>query len=307
MDQKMAQEFCSPEKSGKVAEKIVLKKNQVTGDQLMKNYELLTKKSASGNSACRLEKEGNPMQPKRHKSLIPRNFTLIELLIVIAIIAILASMLLPALNKAREKAKTISCSSLMKQFHLMAALYVDDNQGWYAGGTWRRELWPYTNTNLAYQGNYNAVSSYKVYRCPSMPQKTNAGKDINLTYCIAGCHYDAGEGRYYGYAQKVAGVWGKKVKASMVRRPSDKGYAAEWVIESDYTVGWAEESSANNMYIWLPHNNRGNILFLDGHVENSGFEIGNPEEDTNYSLTKRFFTKSPGFHLFRPDTTVSWR
>ncbi len=57
-------------------------------------------------------------------------FTLIELLVVIAIIAILAAMLLPALAKARSKARSISCVSSLKQAALATEIYANDHNAW---------------------------------------------------------------------------------------------------------------------------------------------------------------------------------
>ena len=225
-------------------------------------------------------------------------FTLIELLVVIAIIAILASMLLPALNKARDKAKIIKCSSNIKQIGTGLILYRNDFDGFFP----YKQYMGTASQNVDSNGiPHLAWDDLIIDYCPS-PQLNQAEKErrwvngpkqnsflcpadkvglfrydtraYRRTYALTrGVNYDTAS---TNTKNSYPGIYGDycAIKANKIKFPSNT-YA---VVENPSTVngvGCTLEAMINNAKTqWaktdsIPlHNSRWyNYGYIDGHVQ----------------------------------------
>ncbi len=219
-----------------------------------------------------------------------RGFTLVELLVVIGIIALLISILLPALNRAREHGQRVTCAAQMREMTTAWQMYSTENKGLLVPCSTDALGWIQTgNTEQALMDGllYKYLTTIKVYHCPSDPVQTRFS-----TYSMNDYLCDPGNYR-------EAAKW-KILKMAQIKRASDTAVFIEENDPRGYNMGGFYEDYPINVSpgMWVDfaaswHQSGMNVAFADGHVDwwrwddkrtvqLSGFfttQAGNPDLD----------------------------
>ena len=205
-----------------------------------------------------------------------RKFTIIELLVVVAIIGILMSMLMPALNSAKKKAKTVQCLSQMRQIYAASAMYLNDNDGRYPYGStsdfklsWDDFLANYDGRGYNY-AEYSvlqmtttdaAKSKHRLYRCPGSkwPDEANVLRSYSMN---SGYNY---------YDYKGIGHYGWSIKVTQINDASD----TLLFVERDQKVHNLLSSQSGGMTWYTLHYTWHDSIVQNPHGTNSNSQLRN--------------------------------
>jgi prepilin-type N-terminal cleavage/methylation domain-containing protein/prepilin-type processing-associated H-X9-DG protein len=218
-----------------------------------------------------------------------RTFSLIELLVVISIISVLAALLMPALQSAKDSARTVQCMNNLHQIAIAVALYGDErgHYPWsFEGGTdWSYTITPYFqgSNNLAY-GSYQHNLRSTIIQCPARAYKpTNIVSSYGMHERVAGNKADINMRdpptypRLYPFTQRPAEVFlvADATQDSTILGGEARAGIFAYGMQIEYADATAEivmNMAPNDDFIVrrirFRHrfNTAANALFLDGHV-----------------------------------------
>lgn len=232
---------------------------------------------------------------QKQKKLKGNSFTLIELLIVIAIIAILVSMLLPVLGTAKEKVHAVSCSNNLKTIGLANSMYLQDNAEYFPGSgfivkgirTWMCRLGPYMRCPMTNEAKprFTAGASIPVLACPSDKNPTTE----ETIYQEAGSSGRSFSSNYYLFQNTTLGTdnganYGGGVKFSVIKQPTTmivflevEGKKASQVVACwDSPAKFRVASDYRTTFYRHGKGRLININWADGHTSAYGGSVCDP-------------------------------
>lgn len=188
-------------------------------------------------------------------------FTIIELIVVVAILAVLASMLMPALKRSAEQGQLLMCQNVMRTYHTADDLYAEDHNEYYV--VIRSDPWRYTwFRNESYLSYFNTstndIRRDSALQCPKLSSPSYLG---------------------FSYAPNWRNDtfwWSDFANKSLIRNriqhPSKKvklientdWHASTWQCDPQRWLDYGETASNTVTY---RHFNGCNIDFADGHIE----------------------------------------
>ena len=182
-----------------------------------------------------------------------QEFTMIELLIVISIIAILAALLLPALERARAKARAISCQANQKQLMTASIMYSDDFE-YYTPDELSRDKQRWTTRLFPYLGAKDADQQMKILQCPGTPCRNTA-------------NWHSSYGINWMFASDTVASWPGLPKIHEVARPSSTVLFADWGPENYRMVDpYSVNINITRRKQCFVHSGYMNVAYTDGHV-----------------------------------------